>query len=129
MAVLAVDLLRDDAAVEDRGSVTEGEVTAVRSIFGRAQAVVSLDKLDGRPVTITQDGRVQVGQRLVVQYDRDGAVEEGKVAGSTRDARDGRTALGAALGLGLGVLVAPATRWRGSARRADRPEVDRPASD
>ena len=125
VAVLAVDLLRDDAAVEDRGSVTEGEVTAVRSVFGRDQVVVSLDKLDGRPVTVTQDGRVQVGQRLVVQYDRDGAVEEGKVAGSTRDARDGRTALGAA----LGVLVAAATRWRGSARRADRPEVDRPASD
>ena len=65
--VVAVDLLRDDAAVEDRGSLTEGEVTAVRSVFGRDQVVVSLDKLDGRPVTVTQDGRVQVGQRLVVQ--------------------------------------------------------------
>ena len=67
VAVLAVDLLLDDAAVEDRGSGTEGEVIAVRSVFGRDQVVVSLDKLDGRPVTVTQDGRVQVGQRLVVQ--------------------------------------------------------------
>lgn len=118
---LAVDRLRGDAAVEDRGSVTEGAVTEVRQRALRDQVVVSLDGLDGRPITVTKDGPVRVGDRLVVQYDPDGAVTEGKVAGSTRDRDDARAVLaGAAV---LLVLVAAVTPWRsraGRERRAQR---------
>ncbi len=123
---LAGRALLSDRAIEQRGSVTEGVVTEVRGGLlgglGPDRVVVSLDQLDGRPVQVTQDGPVVPGQRLVVEYDPDGAVEQGKVAGSTRDRDDARTALLAAAAV-LVVLVA-ATPWR---RRAGGPAA--PAAD
>ena len=112
----AVGILLDDRAVDQRGSVTEGVVTQVRDRLWRDQVVVSLDQLDGRPIVVTQDGPVRVGQRLQVEYDPDGPAV-GRVAGSDRDRRDGQRLLtGAAIVL---VLVGAGTPWR--RRRAASP--------
>ena len=110
----AVGWLREVRAVDQRGSVTEGVVTQVRDRFWRDQVVVQLDQLDGRPIVVTQDGRVRVGQRLQVEYDPDGPAV-GRVAGSDRDRRDARLLLlGAAAGL---VVVGALTPWRSASRR------------
>lgn len=115
VGVLAVRALLADRAIEQRGSVTEGVVTEVRDGLLRDRVVVSLDRLDGRPVEVTRVGAVQRGQRLVVEYDPDGAVEQGKVAGSTRDRDDaGKALLGVAVAL---VLLAAVTPWRATSRR------------
>ena len=112
----AVGILLDDRAVDQRGSVTEGVVTQVRVRLWRDQVVVSLDQLDGRPIVVTQDGPVRVGQRLQVEYDPDGPAV-GRVAGSDRDRRDGQRLLtGAAIVL---VLVGAGPPWR--RRRAASP--------
>ncbi len=108
-AGLAIGILLDDRAVDQRGSVTEGVVTKVRDRLWRDQVVVSLDQLDGRPIVVTQDGSIRVGERLQVEYDPDGPAV-GRVAGSDRDRRDGRRLLtGAAV---AAVLLATGIPWR-----------------
>ena len=107
---LAVTWLLDDRALDAGASVTEGVVTEVRTGFGRDEVVVSLDLLDGRSVSVTKDGPVQVGGRLAVEYDPDGGAEVGRVAGSDRDLRDGRTLLTGAVV--VAVLTAAAAPWR-----------------
>ncbi|MBC7374139.1 MAG: hypothetical protein H7323_09135, partial [Frankiales bacterium] len=115
-AAWAVGILLDDRAVDQRGSVTEGVVAQVRDRLWRDQVVVSLDQLDGRPIVVTQDGPVRVGQRLQVEYDPDGPAV-GRVAGSDRDRGDGQRLLtGAAIVL---VLVGAGIPWR--RRRAASP--------
>ena len=107
---LAVTWLLDDRALDAGGSVTEGVVTEVRTGFGRDEVVVSLDQLDGRPVAVTKDGPVRVGERLAVEYDPDGGAEVGRVAGSDRDLRDGRSLLVGALV--VAVLTTAVAPWR-----------------
>ena len=108
--VLATTWLLDDRALDAGGSVTEGVVTDVPQRVGRDEVVVSLDLLDGRPVSVTKDGPARVGERLAVEYDPDGGAEVGRVAGSDRDLRDGRTLLAGALV--VAVLTAAAAPWR-----------------
>ncbi|MCW2616837.1 MAG: hypothetical protein JWN08_3831 [Frankiales bacterium] len=117
---VATRWLLDDRALEQRGSVTEGVVSEVRERLGRDQVVVSLDLLDGRPVTVTKDGATAVGRRLQVEYDPDGGAQVGRVAGSERDRRDGRLLLAGSAG--ALVLVATLTPWRRRARAGADPE-------
>lgn len=115
---LAARWLLDDRAIEQRGSVTEGVVTEVRERTSRDEVVVRLDLLDGRLLTVTQDGPTAVGRRLQVEYDPDGGPQDARVAGSGRDLRDGRTLLaGAGAGLVLAAAVAPGA-LRGRRRAA-----------
>ena len=89
--------------------------TPATSERGRDEVVVRLDQRDGRPVSVSADGPAAVGDRLAVEYDPDGGADVGRVAGSDRDHRDGRTVL--AVTLVVGVLSAAVAPWR---RRTDR---------
>ena len=120
--VLAAGWLLDDRALDAGASVTEGVITEVRERPGRDEVVVSLDQLDGRPVSVSADGPAAVGDRLAVEYDPDGGADVGRVAGSDRDLRDGRSLL--AVALVVGVLTAALAPWR---RRTDR-DPPRPAT-
>ena len=114
-AVVAVGWIRDDRAIDQRGSVTEGVVTAVHERFGRDRVVVRLDQLDNREISVTRVGSPQVGQRLAVEYDPDGP-QVGRTAGTGRDGDDGRRVLLAAAV--VVVLVGALTPWR---RRPEEP--------
>ena len=115
-AGVAVGWVRDDRAIDQRGSVTEGVVTAVQERFGRDSVVVRLDQLDNREISVTRVGSPRVGQRLAVEYDPDGP-QVGRTAGTGRDGDDGRRVLLAAAV--VVVLVAAFTPWR--RRRPDEP--------
>ena len=115
-AVVAVGWIRDDRAIDQRGSVTEGVVTAVQEGLGRDSVVVRLDQLDNREISVTRVGSPRVGQRLAVEYDPDGP-QVGRTAGTGRDGDDGRRVLLAAAV--IVVLVGAFTPWR--RRRPDEP--------
>ena len=117
----------DDRTLDQRAGVTEGLVSEVREQRGRDQVVVQLDQLDGREIVVTRVGNPEVGERLAVQYDPDGA-QVGRVAGTDRDRSDGRwLLLGAAA---VAVLTATLTPWRAREEHAGAavPTTDQPTA-